>query len=72
MQQAAFTEADKKRVKVVNFVAKWLNLYPHTVHYCNHKAFTGIGGSKIYLQTLNYFCILSRFNQVTFVHVQRI
>ena len=31
MQQAAFTEADKKRVKVVNFVAKWLNLYPHTV-----------------------------------------
>ena len=33
MQQAAFTEADKKRVKVVNFVAKWLNLYPHTV--CN-------------------------------------
>ena len=40
MQQAAFTEADKKRVKVVNFVAKWLNLYPHTVcifeyHNCN-------------------------------------
>ena len=31
MQQAAFTEADKKRVKVVNFVAKWLNLYPRTV-----------------------------------------
>ena len=31
MQQAAFTEADKKRVKVVNFVAKWLNLCLSTV-----------------------------------------
>ena len=26
-----FMEADPKGVKVVNFVAMWLNLYPHTV-----------------------------------------
>ena len=31
MQHAAFTEANKKVVKVVNFVAVWLNLYPRTV-----------------------------------------
>ena len=31
MQHAAFTKADKKVVKVVNFVAMWLNLYPRTV-----------------------------------------
>ena len=29
-----FREADSKGVKVVNFVAKWLNLYPHTVFFC--------------------------------------
>ena len=26
-----FREADLEAVKVVNFVAMWLNLYPHTV-----------------------------------------
>ena len=26
-----FREAERKAVKVVNFVAMWLNLYPHTV-----------------------------------------
>ena len=30
-----FTEADPKGVKVVNFVAKRLNLYPHTVSFHN-------------------------------------
>ena len=31
-------DAELKAVKVVNFVAMWLNLYPHTVLYRNRNA----------------------------------
>ena len=33
-------EAEVKAVKVVNFVAMWLNLYPHTVDSSLNSAFS--------------------------------
>ena len=70
-----FKEADPKGVKVVKFVAMWLNLYPHTVYdskanacMSGVKAITRKEHNNILTAFKTFFHTTIRCYQVSFVN----
>ena len=70
-----FREAERKAVKVVNFVAMWLNLYPHTVYdskanacMSGVKAITRKEHNNILTAFKTFFHTTIRCYQVSFVN----